>query len=76
MEIRLLGPLRASEAGGAVALGGPKRRLVLAHLLTHANEVVPGERLIDEVWGEAPPPTVRATLQSYISHLRKALGQD
>jgi WD40 repeat protein/DNA-binding SARP family transcriptional activator len=74
MEISFLGPLRAVEEGRAVALGGPRQRLVLAHLLVHANEVVAAERLIDDVWGKTRPATVRSTLQSYVSHLRKALG--
>ena len=42
--------------------------------LLHANEVVPSERLIDELWGERPPPTVTKILQNAVSHLRRALG--
>jgi WD40 repeat protein/DNA-binding SARP family transcriptional activator len=74
VEFRLLGPLEASEAGRPISLGGPKQRAVLTHLLLRANQLVPAERLIDEVWGEAPPPAVRSSLQSYVSHLRTALG--
>jgi class 3 adenylate cyclase len=33
LEFRLLGPLEVAENGRAVPLGGPKQRLVLAHLL-------------------------------------------
>jgi WD40 repeat protein/DNA-binding SARP family transcriptional activator len=55
-------------------LGGPKQRLVLAHLLIRANHTVPVDRLIAEVWGEDPPPAVRSSLHGYVSHLRKALG--
>ncbi len=61
---------------GPIALGGPKQRAVLAHLLLRANHLVPTEVLIDEVWGEEPPETVRNALQSYASHLRKALGAE
>ena len=35
--------------------GGPKPRALLAVLLLHANEVVPADRLIDELWGEDSP---------------------
>jgi DNA-binding SARP family transcriptional activator len=56
------------------ALGGPKQRAVLALLLLHANQVVASERLIDQLWGEEPPGTVKVVLQGYISNLRKELG--
>src|SRR5262245_32878942 len=32
------------------------------------------ERLIDDLWGDSPPSTARATLQVYVAGLRKALG--
>src|SRR5262245_18551824 len=34
------------------------------------------ERLIDELWGDAPPSTARTALQVYIAGLRKALSTD
>ena len=76
MQIRCLGPTGVSEAGQDQPLGGPKQRLVLAHLLIRANQTVPVERLITAVWDDDPPPAARGSLQSYISHLRKALGAD
>jgi DNA-binding SARP family transcriptional activator len=76
MEFRILGPLEAREGGATFALGGPKQRAVLALLLLHANQVVPSDRLIDQVWGEEPPDTVKTVLQGYVSSLRKALGAE
>ena len=77
MEFRVLGAIEVVENGGfPIALGGPKQRAVLAHLLLRANHLVPTDVLIDEVWGEEPPETVRNALQSYASHLRKALGAE
>ena len=55
-------------------LGGDRQRAVLGHLLLHRNEVVASERLIDELWGERPPPTAGKILQNYVSQLRRALG--
>jgi hypothetical protein len=55
MEFRILGPLEVSDEGREVSLGGPKPRALLAVLLLHANEVVPTDRLIDELWGEDSP---------------------
>ena len=47
---------------------------MLALLLLNANRVVSTERLIDELWGDSPPSTARATLQVYVAGLRKALS--
>ena len=76
MEFRILGPLEVVEDGNPVALGTLKERLVLGVLLLHANEFVSRERLIDELWGEAPPPTARKAVNVYVSKLRKALSRD
>jgi DNA-binding SARP family transcriptional activator/streptogramin lyase len=74
VEFRILGPLEVVEDGSSVALGTLKERLILGVLLLHANEFVSRERLIDELWGEAPPPTARKAVNVYVSQLRKALG--
>jgi DNA-binding SARP family transcriptional activator len=74
MEFAILGPLEARDGDRTHALGGPKQRAVLALLLLHANQVVASERLIDQLWGEEPPGTVKVVLQGYISSLRKELG--
>ena len=77
VEFRVLGSIEVFEEGnGSITLGGPKQRAVLAHLLLRANHLVPADVLIDEVWGEEPPETARNALQSYASHLRKALGAE
>ncbi len=51
-------------------------RALLAFLLLHANELVSSDRLIDEVWGPEPPKTAGASLQNYVSRLRKAIGAE
>jgi DNA-binding SARP family transcriptional activator/tRNA A-37 threonylcarbamoyl transferase component Bud32 len=77
VEFRVLGSIEVFEEGnGSITLGGPKQQVVLAHLLLRANHLVPADVLIDEVWGEEPPVTARNALQSYASHLRKALGAE
>jgi DNA-binding SARP family transcriptional activator len=57
-----------------LSLGGIKQRSLLAVLLLHANEVVSADRLIDELWGEAPPATAAKSVQVHVSRLRKELG--
>jgi DNA-binding SARP family transcriptional activator len=76
VEFRILGPLEVVEDGNPVALGTLKERLVLGVLLLHANEFVSRERLIDDLWGEAPPPTARKAVNVYISKLRQTLTRD
>ena len=76
MEFRILGPLEVWDAGREVSLGGPKPRALLAGLLLHPNEVVPADRLIDELWGEDFPEDAAAALRVNVSRLRKALAQD
>jgi WD40 repeat protein/DNA-binding SARP family transcriptional activator/class 3 adenylate cyclase len=76
MQFRVLGPLEVDAGGGPVPLGGPKQRAVLAHLLFRANQLVPADTLVDEIWGDEPPEKARNIIQTYVSHLRKALGRD
>ena len=76
LQFRTLGPVAVEAGTTSLPIGGPKQRAVLAHLVIHANELVPTETLIDETWGEAPPENARNIVQIPISHLRKALGHD
>ena len=76
MQFLILGPLEVSDDGRKLALGGPKQRAVLAHLILRANHVVPADLLIDGLWGEEPPESARNTLQTYVYRLRKLLGDD
>ena len=69
-------PLEVRDQRGAVSLGGGKQRALLALLLIHPNESLSTDRLIDELWGERPPPTAAKILQNYVSQLRRALGDD
>jgi YVTN family beta-propeller protein len=74
LEFRILGPLEVLDDGRRIALGGPRQRAVLAVLLLHRGDVVSVDRLIDLVWSDRPPATAVKTLQVYVSHLRRALG--
>jgi DNA-binding SARP family transcriptional activator len=76
VKIRVLGSLEACDGAGPIDLGGTKRRTVLALLALSPNEVVPTDRLIDVLWGEAPPRLATGALQNHVSRLRKSLGSD
>ena len=70
----LLGPVEVRADDCAVELASASQRLVLAMLLLGANQLVPADRLIDELWGEALPRDPPAALRTQISRLRRALG--
>jgi DNA-binding SARP family transcriptional activator/DNA-binding beta-propeller fold protein YncE len=76
MRYRLLGPLEVVDDGRVVHLNSTRERTLLAVFLLHLNQVVARERLIDELWGEAPPATAAQALNVYISQLRKTLARD
>jgi DNA-binding SARP family transcriptional activator len=76
MEFRILGPLEVWDRGVEVSPAGPKPRALLAVLLLHANEVVPADRLIDELWGAESPAHAADALRVNVSRLRKALPHD
>lgn len=76
VEFRILGPLEVDRDGGPVELGSPRERALLALLLTRANQVVSRDRLIDELWPDSPPRSAVNVVQTYVSHLRKALTQE
>jgi class 3 adenylate cyclase/tetratricopeptide (TPR) repeat protein len=76
MRYRILGPLEVQAVVDHPALRRRKPRIVLAVLLLHANEVVSTDALIDAVWGASPPERAKGSLQNYVSHLRKAIGEE
>ncbi len=76
MELRLLGPLEVVVDGHPVALPGGRIRSLLALLGLHPQQVLPADRLIDELWSGDPPPTAGTALQNLVSKLRKLLEPD
>jgi DNA-binding SARP family transcriptional activator len=73
MLVRILGPLQVEDAGRRITISGARQRAVLADLLLHANEVVPSERLLVDLWSEDSPPSAANALQAAISRLRRVL---
>jgi DNA-binding SARP family transcriptional activator len=73
-EFRVLGPLEVEDADGPLALAGQRQRALLIALLLRLNEVVPTERLVDDLWGESAPRTATTSLHNTISQLRRLIG--
>jgi DNA-binding SARP family transcriptional activator len=76
MRLGLLGTLEVIDDDGTpVDIRGAQARIVLGVLLSSVGRVVPADTLIDAVWGEDPPLSALGSLQSYVSRLRRALGE-
>jgi DNA-binding SARP family transcriptional activator len=71
--VRVLGPLEVTVDGGTADLGGPRQRCVLARLVAAHGRVVSADRLIEDLYADEAPPKALAAVQSYVSHLRRAL---
>jgi DNA-binding SARP family transcriptional activator len=51
VEFSVLGPLEVTADGRSLGLAGARARAVL---LVHANQVVPSDRLLEELWPGQP----------------------
>ena len=74
MRFQVLGSLEAFDGDRRLDLGAPRQRATLAVLLLHANEIVPTDRLAEELWPNELPRTAAKGKHSYVSNLRKAFG--
>jgi len=70
----VLGPLQVTVDGVPVSLGTPKQRAVLAVLVMNRSRPVSIDSLITAAWEQWPPSEARASLHSYVSNLRRLLG--
>lgn len=75
LEVRLLGPFEAFTHGTPAAVGGARRRAVLAMLALHDGRVVPVEQLVQGLWGDHPPGDPRNAVHHHVARLRAALGE-
>jgi DNA-binding SARP family transcriptional activator/DNA-binding beta-propeller fold protein YncE len=73
LRFKILGPLEVHEDGRVVPVRAGKLAALLTVLLLRRNEVVPADRLIEELWSGDAPATAPKTLQLYVSQLRKLL---
>ncbi len=71
--IRVLGSFAAEADGEPVPLGGPRQRGVLALLVAARGQVVPVDRMVEDLWRGEPPVRALASLQAYVSNLRRLL---
>ena len=73
--ISILGPVEAARDGNRVDLGAPQQRALLA-LLATSRGPISLDTIIDTLWPDDPPASAAKVVQTYVSRLRKALGED
>lgn len=73
----VLGPVAAGSGVGCGEESAPHlppmMRTLLAVLAVHAGHTVPTVRLVDELWGEAPPQRAARSVQVHVCRLRRYL---
>ena len=57
--ITVLGTVTAVSGGAELPLGGPRRRSVLAVLALSHPRACTVDDIVDHLWGELPPASVR-----------------
>lgn len=76
MRIRLLGPLEIEDGPrrlGPADFGGGKPKQLLEILLTERGKVVSKDRIADLLWHDELPQDASATIDTYVSVLRRHL---
>jgi DNA-binding SARP family transcriptional activator len=61
------------DASSVMKVAAPGQRALLAQLLVNANQTVRASKLIDGIWGSAPPQRPESALQIVVCRLRRSL---
>jgi DNA-binding SARP family transcriptional activator len=73
MDFNILGPLEIIEGQAPIIIDSAKRRGLLCGLISHANDVVALDNLIEWIWQGPAPPQATSIVQAHISRLRRIL---
>jgi DNA-binding SARP family transcriptional activator/tetratricopeptide (TPR) repeat protein len=74
VRVRVLGQVRIASGSDVLKVGAPRRCAVLSVLALRAGRVVSLGELVDAVWGEAAPVSAEGAIYTYVSDVRKLLG--
>ncbi|NNG38272.1 AfsR/SARP family transcriptional regulator [Flexivirga sp. ID2601S] len=74
VNYRVLGPLTIVDGDVHSIPSATRQRQLLALLLLNANNSVPVETCVAELWEDDPPKTATTTLQTYVLQLRRILA--
>ena len=75
VAVRLLGSVDVLVEGRRLSLVGVKQRAIVAMLALETGAVVSVDRLIDGIWGEDSPPSVRSSVQVHVSQVRRLFDE-
>ena len=70
----MLGAVDVVVDGDAVEISSRSQRTVLAVLAARPGIVVPADVLVDAIWADEPPPSAAGSLRTYVSRLRRIVG--
>ena len=73
-RISVLGPLVLEQDGAVLRVPRGRQRSLLALLVMADGTSLSRNRLIEELWGERPPPSAVSALHVHLSKLRGLLG--
>ncbi len=76
MRFRILGAVEVFDGSSWRTIGSAKQRALLASLLLNANQVVPADRLVSDLWPDRPPASASGLLAGYVWRLRHALRDE
>ncbi|MFJ9566307.1 AfsR/SARP family transcriptional regulator [Streptomyces fuscichromogenes] len=76
MRFTVLGPVRVWRGETELKPGPPKRRALLALLLTRVGEPVPVHEIVDVLWGEHAPAGSVNVVHRHVGALRRLLDTD
>jgi DNA-binding SARP family transcriptional activator len=73
VRYEILGPLRVVDEEGGTFVRARKTEVLLTTLLVRADQIVPADALITEIWGGNVPRRATDALYVHVSQLRKLL---
>jgi DNA-binding SARP family transcriptional activator len=73
IRFRILGTIEFLDEARWSSIGAAKQRALLATLLLNANQVVPADRLVGELWPDKTPASANGLLAGYVWRLRGLL---
>lgn len=74
LSLTLLDGFDVRVGSTSVTIRGARSCQVLTYLALHRGTTVSVDRLGEALWGEAPPPSARNSIQRFVSDLRRDLG--
>lgn len=75
MQIHVLGPMTVLNDDLEPVVLAPKPRRLLALLAVNADSAISVNALVQELWGNNPPRTATATIQTYIGQVRRTIAE-